>query len=106
MIVLDANLLLYAHISSFAEHEQARTWLEAQLATAARVAVPWSSALAFVRIVTNPRLFSEPESMADAWGQVDVGWTPCRSGRRARPGATGNISIAALVFPDFRPTMS
>ena len=70
MIAIDANMLVYAHVTSYAQHDAARAWLEDQLARAPRVGLPWASLLAFVRLVTNPRLFTEPESIADAWGQV------------------------------------
>lgn len=82
MIAVDANLLVYAHVDSFRQHEAARQWLEEQFATAPRVGLAWSSLLAFVRLVTNPRLFTEPEPVADAWDQVEAWldaeatWTP------------------------------
>jgi predicted nucleic acid-binding protein len=31
VILVDANLLVYAHVSSFPQHEQARGWLDKQL---------------------------------------------------------------------------
>lgn len=34
--------------------------------------VPWPSLVAFVRLVTNPRVFARPEAVADAWGQVEA----------------------------------
>lgn len=71
MIAVDANLLVYAHVVSYPQHETARTWLDSQLASAPRVGLPWASLLAFVRLVTNPRLFSEPEPITDAWEQVE-----------------------------------
>ncbi len=72
MIIVDANVLVYAYTSSYAQQqERARTWLEEQLATAARVALPWSSLMAFVRLVTNARLFTEPVSLSTAWAQVE-----------------------------------
>lgn len=70
MILLDANLLLYAGVSSLPEHERARTWLEAQLSARVRVGVPWVSSLAFLRIACNPRVFERPASVARAWQQV------------------------------------
>jgi toxin-antitoxin system PIN domain toxin len=72
VILLDANLLLHAHVSSFAQHERARTWLDAQLSGSAAVGLPWPTLLAFLRIVTNPRVFERPESMVDAWRQVNA----------------------------------
>ncbi|MGH3784874.1 MAG: TA system VapC family ribonuclease toxin [Pseudonocardiaceae bacterium] len=82
MIAIDANLLVYAHVTSYSQHESARAWLEDQLVSAPRVGLPWASLLAFVRLVTNPRLFTEPESIVQAWDQVaawldaDPVWTP------------------------------
>ena len=82
MIVVDANLLVYAHVETYQRHAAARDWLETQLAGTARVGLPWPSLLAFVRLVTNPRVFTEPEDLPAAWAQVerwlstDVTWTP------------------------------
>lgn len=78
MILIDANLLVYAHVSSFAQHEQAREWLDGQLNGAAPVGLPWESLLAFVRFVTNPRVFERPEPIMHAWGQV-LEWLDCET---------------------------
>ena len=71
MILVDANLLLYAFVPDLPEHEVARKWLEEQLTGAARVGLPWAALLTFVRIVTNPRMFERPASMPTAWAQVE-----------------------------------
>jgi uncharacterized protein len=82
VILVDANILVYAHVGSFHQHERARTWLDAELSGASRVGLPWPSLLGFLRLVTNPRVFHRPESMGDAWAQVsawldaDVAWIP------------------------------
>jgi toxin-antitoxin system PIN domain toxin len=82
VILVDANLLIYAHVGSFAQHPRARDWLDAQLNGDTQVGLPWPSLLAFLRIVTNPRVFDRPESIADAWHQVEawlgsaVAWIP------------------------------
>ena len=82
MILVDANLLIYARVSSFPQHPQARAWLDAQLNGSARIGLPWPSILAFLRIVTNPRVFERPDSMVGAWRQVsawldvDAVWIP------------------------------
>lgn len=72
MILLDANLLIYAHESSFSQHEKARDWLDAQLNGFAPVGIPWVSVTAFLRVVTNPRVFKDPEPIEDAWRQVQA----------------------------------
>lgn len=73
MILVDANLLVYAHVTSFPQHETAREWLDGKLNGAAPVGLPWESLLAFLRLVTNPRVFEQPEPAAAAWTQVQ-GW--------------------------------
>ena len=82
MILLDANLLIYARVKSFPQHVRAHGWLDAQLSGNGPVALPWPSLLSFLRIVTNPRVFERPEPIAEAWRQVrawlaaDVVWIP------------------------------
>ena len=70
MILVDANLLIYAHVSTFSRHEAARAWLDGRLNGVAPVGLPWPSLLAFLRLTTNPRVFERPESMPDAWRQA------------------------------------
>jgi hypothetical protein len=82
MILLDANILVYAHITTFKEHAAAKAWLDSQLNGSTRVGIPWPSVLGFVRLVTNPRVFERPATMPDAWSQAqawltcDVCWVP------------------------------
>ena len=72
MILIDANLLVYARISDYAQHEPARRWLDERLNGQARVGLNWASLLAFYRISTSRRIFEEPLSVADAWSQVEA----------------------------------
>lgn len=76
MILVDANLLVYAHVSSLSQHERARAWLDGRLAGTAPVGLPWESLLAFVRLVSNPRVFERPLTVAEGWAQVE-GWLSC-----------------------------
>ena len=85
MILVDANLLVYAHVASFPEHDAARTWLDEQLNGTNRVGLPWPSLLAFLRLVTNPRVFERAEPIADAWAQVRA-WLGCDPAWIPQPG--------------------
>ena len=78
MILVDANLLVYAHVDSFIIHKNAQKWLDAQINGTAPVGLPWPTILAFVRLVTNPRIFEQPETVAGAWKQVEE-WMDCPS---------------------------
>ncbi len=72
MILVDANLLIYAHVGSFPQHAVAREWLDGQLGGGGRVGLPWPSLLGFLRLVTNARVFERPEPTAQAWRQVEA----------------------------------
>jgi uncharacterized protein len=109
LILVDANLLIYAHVNAFTQHQAAREWLDGQLSDVSRVGLPWASLLAFLRVVTNPRIFEHAEPMADAWAQVmewlacDTAWVPEPTehhlevlGRLiALPGVHGNLVLDA-----------
>jgi hypothetical protein len=73
MILVDANLLLYAKIQDYHQHQRARQWLDQVLSEPARVGLPWQSILAFLRISTNARLFPRPLAISEAWRQI-VEW--------------------------------
>lgn len=72
MILVDVNLLIYAHVINTDHHAVAREWLDAELNSVGRVGLPWQSLIGFVRVVTNPRIFPGPESVEDAWRQVEA----------------------------------
>lgn len=76
MILVDANLLVYARVDALPQHDAARAWLDERLNGSAPVGLPWPSLLAFVRLVANPRIFERPESVARAWRQVEE-WLGC-----------------------------
>lgn len=72
MILIDANILVYAHVNAFPQHAAARKWLDRWLSGTARVGLPWPSLLGFVRLVSNPRVFERPETIAQAWRQAQA----------------------------------
>lgn len=76
MIMVDVNILVYARVSKYAQHEAAREWLDRQLNSSVPVGLPWPSLLGFMRLVTNPRLYPKPDSIAGAWQQV-LSWLAC-----------------------------
>ncbi len=43
-----------------------------------RLGLPWSSLLAFLRLVTSARIFARPEPVGSAWQQVEE-WLDCES---------------------------
>lgn len=70
MILLDANLLVFAHIPESPRREAASTWLEGIFNDPAKVGLPWPTLLAFVRLMGNPAVVSKPVPLNQAWAQV------------------------------------
>lgn len=56
MIVLDANILIYAYDSACVEHRHARKLMEGIFSGKEPVGIPWQTICAFLRVQTNPRL--------------------------------------------------
>lgn len=73
MILIDANLLIYAVDRDSPHHARARRWLEATLSGAEWVGLPWIAVLAFLRITTHSGVMRNPLAVEAAIGYVD-GW--------------------------------
>ncbi len=78
MILVDANILLYAEDSLSQRHERAREWWDMQLSGSTPVCLCWTVMNAFVRIGTNTRVFQRPLSLDEAIERIG-GWLsqPC-----------------------------
>jgi toxin-antitoxin system PIN domain toxin len=72
VIVVDINLLLYAHITGFPEHERSRDWWQ-EAVNDASVGLAPVAVFGFLRISTNRRVMASPLSADDAVGLVR-GW--------------------------------
>ena len=70
MILVDANLLLYAEDSLSPHHAAARTWWDHQLSGAGPVGLCWPVLTAFLRIGTNARLHRRPLTLTEAVARV------------------------------------
>ena len=70
MILVDANILLYAEDSLSEHHEDARTWWDQQLSGSNPVALCWPALTAFIRIGTNSRLHRRPLTLKEATERV------------------------------------
>lgn len=66
MILVDANLLLYAYHPRSAQHEASRDWLEATLSGAELVRFALVTLWAFLRISTHSRVFERPLAIEEA----------------------------------------
>jgi toxin-antitoxin system PIN domain toxin len=69
MTLVDTNLLIYATFRDMPEHRQARTWLQRQLTQSDEpVVLCWPVVYAFVRLITNVRVFGQDAvSVREGW---------------------------------------
>lgn len=85
MIVPDVNVLVYAANSSSSHHVAARAWWERALSEGQPIGLPWVVASGFLRVVTNPRIFTSPYEVTEALDIVD-GWFAMPSVLAIAPG--------------------
>ncbi|MGH2365058.1 MAG: TA system VapC family ribonuclease toxin [Chloroflexota bacterium] len=115
-MLVDANLLLYAVDALSPLNRAAAAWLQQILDGDQRVALPWQTIGAFLRISTHPRVTTNPLSAAEAMAYVDTWlnaapvWIPSATERTAtvlsglvtRHRLTGNLipdaQLAALAI--------
>jgi len=95
VVVLDANVPLYAIDDASLHRAQALSWLDASLAGTEAVAFAWVALLAFIRIIaTGAVVFPRPLSVDEATEQSMRGWPPrprssLRRHRATRPCCAG-----------------
>ncbi|MBP6507395.1 MAG: type II toxin-antitoxin system VapC family toxin [Opitutaceae bacterium] len=80
MILVDANIPLYAEDSRSEHHAAIRAWWDARLSGSEPVALCWPVLTAFLRIGTNPRILRRPLTLREASARVQS-WLdqPCVS---------------------------
>jgi uncharacterized protein len=96
VILLDANLLVYAYVTSLVQYRSATSWLDQQLNGNAVVALPWQSLLSFARLVTNARIFERPSPIDSAWKQIES-WLDCPVVRVPVPGERHREILGKLM---------
>jgi uncharacterized protein len=96
MILVDANLPLYAHNKAAAQYRAARSWFEDAMSGQQIVLLPWTTLLAFLRISTSPRVWSDPFEMSEAASIVDE-WLSLPNVNVPQPGARHWPILAGLM---------
>jgi hypothetical protein len=72
VVIVDANVLLYAVDDASAHHGCSRAWLDASLSGQEAVGLAWAALLAFIRLGTNASIFAAPMTVDEALGQVET----------------------------------
>lgn len=116
MKLVDLNILIYSVNRQAPQHESISAWWESALSDEESLGIPWLVIVGFLRVVTNPRGFPSPRTIATAFNHVDD-WlerphvfVPVESNDHARllrkllstAGAAGNLvsdaHLAALAI--------
>jgi uncharacterized protein len=85
MILVDANLLLYAEDTLSEHHQAARIWWDTRLSSAEPVCLCWPVLTAFIRVGTNLRLHRRPLTLKEAVERVQS-WLDQPCVRMIHPG--------------------
>lgn len=72
MIAVDTNLLVHAHREDSTWHAPAARALRQLAEGRSNWALPWPCVHEFLAIVTHPRIYAPPSSLAQAIDQVDA----------------------------------
>jgi len=98
MILLDANLLIYAVNRDAPLHAKAKSWLEKSLAEVEPVGFSWLVILAFVRLTTRPGLLQKSLSPERAFNLVQE-WLDQPPARVVQPGQRHISILRGLLTP-------
>ena len=97
MILVDANLLVYAANRSAPESAAAGAWLDDQLSGIERVGLPWNVILAFIRLSSSRAVTPNPVTPLDAWNRVEADWLSRRNVWIPEPGPSHRRILGALL---------
>lgn len=95
MILVDANLLLYAVNADAPQHAIARSWLEKTLSSE-DVGLAWPVMLAFLRVSSHPRIYQHPLSPTAALAYLQ-GWLALPNVREVQPSRSHWRIFSAFV---------
>lgn len=72
MIAVDTNILVYAHRQDSGFHDRASSSLRALAESPSSWAIPWSCLHEFIAVVTHPRIYDPPSTIAQALAQIEA----------------------------------
>jgi toxin-antitoxin system PIN domain toxin len=98
MILLDANLLIYAANEDAPLNRKAKTWLESVLSGQETVGFPWNVLLAFLRLTTRSGLFRHPLPIDTAFDLV-ASWLDQSPAAIVHPGPRHLSALRMLLLP-------
>jgi hypothetical protein len=98
VILIDANILIYAVNKDAPQHARAKSWLEKALSGTEIIGIPWAVLLAFLRLTTRPGLFRDPLRIGTAFDLIDF-WLEQTSVSIIHPGPRHGAIMRELLEP-------
>ena len=98
MVIVDANVLIYAVDRASSHHEASYSWLEGALNGSETVGLAWTALLAFIRLSTSPSVFPDPLSADEAMDQVES-WLSAPAAVIAEP-TPRHVSLMRSLLAD------
>jgi toxin-antitoxin system PIN domain toxin len=96
MIIVDANLLIYAVNGDDPSHAKAKTWLESVMRGTETVGFSWNVLLAFLRITTRPGILHKQLTVKQAFDLIDA-WLASPVAVIANPGVRHRRTLRQLL---------
>lgn len=96
MVIVDANVLIYAVDETGERQADCQAWLDEALGGAETVGFSWAVLLAFMRITTNRAIMPNPLSPEEAIDQVDF-WLEAPAAVVVDPGQRHSQNLRGLL---------
>ncbi len=71
MILIDANILLYAEDAACEQNKIIQPWWDDLLSSDTRTCLSWEVINAFIRIATNKKIYQKPLPLAEAIARIN-----------------------------------
>jgi toxin-antitoxin system PIN domain toxin len=98
MILVDANILIYAVNEDAPLHRKAKAWLEDTISGPETVGFSWNVLLAFLRLTTRPGVFRNPLPLETAFDLI-ASWLDQPSASVVHAGARHLRVLRELLLP-------
>lgn len=96
MILVDANILLYAYDAGAPQHPCCREWLEGVFRQQEAVGLAWSTILSFLRLSTDSRVYRAPRTPDEAERIVSA-WLDQPTAYLLQPGEVHWAILSRLI---------
>jgi len=96
MILIDANILLYAYDADAPQHAACRNWLEGIFDRHEAVGFSWSTILSFLRLSTDSRVYRVPRNPKEA-GDIVNNWLDQPAAYLLQPGEEHWAILSRLI---------